>query len=441
MLKNNKIRKNLFFKLAVVFLIGVFISGIFPEPKVFAQNQSRVQELQDQIRDRELAISELEKQIAETELKIKASRSAQNTLQGAIAILNAEQQKFLKEISLTEGKIKNKELEIESLSYEIGDKDESIYKSNTGLAQIIREVDRVKSQSMVVAILSQKNISEFWMVIEENQALNNALLQHLKKLKETKISLESDIVEAESAKNELRVLQNELVARKRIVDANKNEQDQLLRSTKNEESTYQRMLRDQEAKRKAFEQELFDFESALRFEIDRSLLPDPRPGVLSWPLERVRITQYFGDTPFSRQNPGVYSGRGHNGIDLGAPVGTPILAPASGRIIGFGDTDQVCPNASYGKWILMEHYNGLSTLYAHLSVIDVTVGQNIRLGERIGYTGNTGYSTGPHLHFTVYATQGVKIMDRPSKACGGIYTMPIADLRAYLNPLLYLPEL
>ncbi len=105
---------------------------------------------------------------------------------------------------------------------------------------------------------------------------------------------------------------------------------------------------------------------------------------------------------------------------------------------GVGDTDLVCRGASYGKWILVEHPNGLSTLYAHLSLIKVSTGQQVLLGEIIGYSGNTGYSTGPHLHFTVYATQGVQIAQRKSAVCGGSYTMPIADLKAYLNPMSYL---
>ena len=433
----NKEVKYFFRILKNVFAFGFLIIFLVPP---FASAGSRIEELQKQINDRETAINDLERQIIETESKINVSRKTQNTLQGAIAILDAERQKFLKEIQLTEGKIGSKELQIESLLLDIGDKDQSIQKSNIGLGQLIREMNSAESRSMVVSILNQNNISDLWKVIEENQTLNEALLQHVENLRKIKISLEIDKDDAEDKRDELRGLKNELTARKKIVDANKAEKNSLLKSTKNQESTYQSLLKSQEAQRKAFEQELLDFESALKFELDKSKLPDKRPGVLNWPLPTIRITQYFGNTTFAQQNAAVYNGQGHNGVDFGVPVGTSVLASASGKIVGYGDTDKVCPNASYGKWILVEHYNGLSTLYAHLSVISVDVGRVVNVGERIGYSGNTGFSTGPHLHFTVYATEGVEIVDRQSKVCGGVYTMPVAGLQAYLNPLPYLPE-
>ena len=115
-----------------------------------------------------------------------------------------------------------------------------------------------------------------------------------------------------------------------------------------------------------------------------------------------------------------------------------ITASADGKVVGTGDTDTVCPGASYGKWILIEHGNGLSTLYGHLSLPKVSAGEAVLRGTVIGYSGNTGYSTGPHLHFTVYAADGVKIMEKKSQVCKGAYTMPVADLRAYLNPIDYL---
>jgi murein DD-endopeptidase MepM/ murein hydrolase activator NlpD len=108
---------------------------------------------------------------------------------------------------------------------------------------------------------------------------------------------------------------------------------------------------------------------------------------------------------------------------------------------GTGNTDSQRGCYSYGKWVLIEHPNGLSTLYAHLSVIGVTVGQSVTSGQVIGYSGRTGYATGPHLHFGVYATQGVKVVQFTSSINCKNVSIPIADPTAYLNPLSYLPKL
>jgi murein DD-endopeptidase MepM/ murein hydrolase activator NlpD len=183
---------------------------------------------------------------------------------------------------------------------------------------------------------------------------------------------------------------------------------------------------------------MLSYESELHLLVDASLLPKVGSGVLAWPLSSVKITQYFGNTTFSTANPQVYNGRGHTGIDLRASIGTPVKSAGEGVISGVGNTDIVRGCYSYGKWILIKHPNGLSTLYGHLSLQSVSVGQAVSSGDVIGYSGNTGYSTGPHLHFGVYATQGVKVQRfENSVNCKGA-VVPVADFKAYLNPLSYL---
>ena len=159
---------------------------------------------------------------------------------------------------------------------------------------------------------------------------------------------------------------------------------------------------------------------------------------MAWPLKNIIITQYFGDTAFAKS--GAYNGKGHNGIDFGASPGTPILSSLSGTVAGTGNTDLVAGCYSYGKWVLINHDNGLSTLYAHLSLIKAEKGQRVSTGDIIGYSGNTGYTTGPHLHFGVYATQGVKIVQYTNSVNCKNAVIPVADLRAYLNPIQYLPK-
>ena len=89
---------------------------------------------------------------------------------------------------------------------------------------------------------------------------------------------------------------------------------------------------------------------------------------------------------------------GHNGIDLASSVGAPILASASGRIIAAKVGGY---NGGYGNMIIVSHENGVQTVYAHLKAVNVTVGQEVSQGQVIGELGNTGRSTGPHLHFEV----------------------------------------
>lgn len=96
-----------------------------------------------------------------------------------------------------------------------------------------------------------------------------------------------------------------------------------------------------------------------------------------------------------RRSQGIH---GHNGVDLASSIGTPVFAAASGRVIvakmgGY--------NGGYGNMIIITHEKGVQTVYAHLNDIYITSGQTVTQGQTIGELGNTGKSTGPHLHFEV----------------------------------------
>ena len=117
-----------------------------------------------------------------------------------------------------------------------------------------------------------------------------------------------------------------------------------------------------------------------------------------FPLPGGRITSHFGlrQNPFGGE-PSARSGhpRFHNGIDLAAEIGTDVLAASNGTVLEIGE-DQI-----YGKYILLSHAGGYQTLYGHLSSIEVCLNQWINSAKIIGKVGNTGWSTGPHLHFEI----------------------------------------
>jgi murein DD-endopeptidase MepM/ murein hydrolase activator NlpD len=111
-------------------------------------------------------------------------------------------------------------------------------------------------------------------------------------------------------------------------------------------------------------------------------------GLLRWPLDGTPIVV---GSPF-----GARAGRVHEGIDLPAPVGTPVYAAADGRVVYAGDGIR-----GYGNLVVVDHPGGLVTVYAHNAALLVTAGQVVRAGDRVALVGQSGHATGPHLHFEV----------------------------------------
>jgi murein DD-endopeptidase MepM/ murein hydrolase activator NlpD len=109
-----------------------------------------------------------------------------------------------------------------------------------------------------------------------------------------------------------------------------------------------------------------------------------------WPVEG-RVASSFGE----RQDPINGEGAFHSGIDIDAPYGTPVRAAADGDVTG------AVMAAGYGREVELDHGHGLMTLYGHLSAIAVFAGEHVSRGQIIGYIGQSGRATGPHLHYEV----------------------------------------
>ena len=405
---------------------------------VEVSNAAIVDEIQGNISDRNNKIKELEKEIDIYQQQLVEVSGEKQTLESAVNTLDLSRKRVSSSIRLTQNRIYSTDDQINDLKIEVSDKERRIKQNIDAIAEMLRRLNEIESNSFVEIMLANDNLTDFWDQIESLQRFQLVIQTDLEKLILLKQGIEKDRRASEKKRRELRYFKDELADEKKVLDINRREKSNLLAITENKESNYKALIEEKRQLRAQFEQELFEFESQLRFAIDPKSIPPTGSGVLRWPIDDAYITQYFGNTKFATQNPQLYNGRGHNGIDLRAAPGTRIKAALSGTVIGEGDTDTVCRNASYGKWILIEHNNGLTTLYAHLSNIKASIGQTVATGDVIGFSGNTGYSTGPHLHFTVYASQGVAVNQLKSRVCNGTYTIPLADFKAYLNPLSYL---
>jgi murein DD-endopeptidase MepM/ murein hydrolase activator NlpD len=131
-----------------------------------------------------------------------------------------------------------------------------------------------------------------------------------------------------------------------------------------------------------------------------------------WPVEG-RVGSSFGE----RQDPINGEGAFHPGIDIDAPSGTPVRAAADGYVTGASTV------AGYGREVILDHGHDLLTLYGHLSAIGVVEGQHVLRGQVIGYVGQTGRATGPHLHYEVRVH---KVPVNPHKYLRSTYEQAVA---------------
>lgn len=414
--------------LAVALFLALVCTG---SASVSADTEAQIQA---QIEENNRQIQRIKQEIAALEKDLNATVEQKQTLQNAINALNLNIQKLQKSISLTQTQIKQKDGEIGELAGSISTTESRIQGSQEQIANTLRELQALDTQPFVMMMLSGGTLSSFFDDAASLEAVRTGLQTHVHELSSLKEDLEGDKASAEGKRKELSALNENLGQQKQGLTVTKQSQDQLLKETQNKEAAYQAQLAQKRAEQQAFEAALFELASRLQ-SADPTHILAARSGVLQWPLEAVFVTQQFGKTSDSGR---LYSSGTHDGVDFRAAVGTPVHAALAGVVLEVNQG--AVPYCQYGKWVLVKHDNGLTTLYAHLSQISVQKGQSVATGATVGYAGNTGYATGPHLHFTVYVSEALTLKQYTCKS-GKVVTVPIAPLNAYLNPLSYLPTL
>lgn len=424
-------------------IIAAATSGFITPTQVGAQ-QSEVDRLKTEIGARNSRLGDIQKEIAQYQKDLTKVGAQKKTLQNAINQLELERKKINADISYTENKIGFTDLEISKINLDIDTTTKDINKNQSAIGEVLARMGSNDKESILETFLRHTTLSEFWGDMTTLESLRTSLGDEVKKQASLKALLETKRNDQQDKRSRLLSLKNDYSDQQKILENNKSEKDRLLSDTKNKEANYQSILVAKKKDQAAIEKELRTFESQLKFILDPDSIPKPGTAVFAWPVSHVVITQLFGGTEFAKSHSSVYAGRAyHPGVDFGVPRGTKIYAPLAGVVRATGNTDAVSGCYSWGKWTLIDHQNGLATLYAHQDVINVSPGQSVEQGAVIGYSGNTGYSTGPHLHFTVYAKAGVSVRKfseiKTATNCGAA-TTPVAATTAYLDPMLYLPK-
>jgi murein DD-endopeptidase MepM/ murein hydrolase activator NlpD len=415
--------------------IGFFILGILLLiPVVFLRAQTAA-DIQNKINQNNSNIQSLEEEIAAYQTQLDALGQQKSSLAISLKELDLNNKKLSASIAVTQNKINKTNLTIQNLSSDINNKENSIQNDIDSIKLEIKNTNELEQNSLLENILSQNDFASIWNDLDNLTTVREKLRVNVINLKQIKGELEDTRTQTLAAKAQLTELKSELSDQQKIVIQNVNEKNQLLKQTKNSEANYQKLLKNRIAQKNAFEKEINDYEAQLKFILDPSKLPPA--GVLSWPLQKIFVTQLFGKTIDSKR---LYVSGTHNGVDFRASIGTPVMSMADGVVLGTGNTDLTCPGASYGKFVFIQYNDGLSSTFGHLSLITTQAGQQVKRGEIVGYSGDTGYVTGPHLHVSLYASGAVKMATKPSAACSGhTYTLPVSPVNAYLNALDYLP--
>lgn len=398
-MKNKNKRKKIFNfgfkKISIVVGVGIIFSTA---GFVYADS------IKDLTKDQQQDLSEINKKIDAYQKILKQKEQQGQSLEGQINGLQAQTESLSSQIELTEGELNALNDDINRLQSRIDEKSVLITQQKKILSELLRTYYQDFSHSITPALLSQEETINYLNNANWNTDVSQKVSELLDSVQGLRDSLAAEQKSLDEKKQSVNDLHEQLAARNEYLQSSQITKERLLGQVNAEKEQYDNQIDDLEKQKEALEQEISDIESG---KINQLVGLPKGNGQLAYPVEKPRITQGYGKTSYANH----YSSGMHNGIDFGAEKsgksGDKIMAAADGKVVGTGDLGQF----AYGKWITINHGNGLVTLYGHLSKISVSPGKTVKKGDKIGEMGSTGFSTAAHLHFTVYAAKSYEIIN------------------------------
>jgi murein DD-endopeptidase MepM/ murein hydrolase activator NlpD len=354
-----------------------------------------IADLNQQIEEQRAKVDRLATEIAQHQEEIKKARNQATSFQNQIYIFDNQIAKTKLDIESKEEEIKAVELEIEKVQLAIKEKELAIGRNKNQLADFIRTLDRYDEQSYLSILLGNASFSEFFDQVKALESVQGDLQKTLNRVEELVLNLSSQKTDLDKKRTELSDLLNKLEDKKSSLASQRQTKQYLINETKKSERKFQNLVGDLKQAQLAANNQIITLERRIREELEKkgqqekfNLLGE---AALAWPTASRRLTAYFHDPDY----PYRYLFE-HSGIDFGVPAGTAIKAAEAGYVAKVATGTRW-----YGNYIMIIHNNNLATLYAHLSSISVSNDQYVAKGQLIGSSGNTGFSSGPHLHFEV----------------------------------------
>ena len=367
------------------------------------QPEEDISEINRQIEDRRREIDVLQKEIDAYASQIKSTQKEARGLRNQIAILNNQVAKINLDIEATGIRIEQTNLEIQSLNIQISNIENQIDNQKEKIAQYIHLIHKNDQVSYFEVILVNESFSDFFDQIKYTEEIHKELKGNLNKLKSYKKDLGVQKSNWEEKAKLEAELKNQLQEQKSELTEKNSAQEILLVQAKLTEKQYQNYQYQLQLEQQQINSEIITLEKEVRTKLEEREVKERfqgfGPARLSWPINPTKgISAYFHDPDYPFRY--IFE---HPAIDIRTSQGTSIKAPEAGyvaRVKFNGDS-------SYA-YIMIIHNDGLSTVYGHVSGVNVKEDEYVSKGQAIGSSGGmpgtTGagrLSTGPHLHFEV----------------------------------------
>lgn len=350
-----------------------------------AVTQEEIDALKEQRAESQARQQELKEQLAGLKAGLEEAKEKRRILVSQLEAINGELENINAQIVWYDGQIAEKEEERAAAVL----REQEQYDLFCRRVRAMEESGKASYWSILFTAESFSDLLDRLADISDIMAYDQAVMDQLiatrEEIERLKAELESARTEQEAMKADLESKQAE--QKEKVAEAQR-----LLDQINADTAEVNRQLEEESAAAQAIQASIVAKQKALEEERRRNnIIINSESGYL-WPLPGYyRLSSLFG----YRIHPITGKAHSHTGIDIPAPSGTPILAAKSGQVVTSGWHD------SYGNYVVVDHGNGNSTLYAHMSARSVSEGQMVSQGQEVGKVGTTGSSNGNHLHYEV----------------------------------------
>ena len=393
-------------RLAAVMILSLLLTLLPASVSAASSSEIRNQlnDLKDQKKELAEQIAQVKGQYQANENEIEDMVNRKNSIDQQIALLHAQIDNINQQIAAYALLIADKQDELDEAQFRLDELNEK----NKERIRAMEEDGNISYWSIIFKASSFSDLLDRLSMIEEIAASDQ---KRLKELSEAADLVASAQAELKSEKDELNETRQELDATQAELDDKRAEADALLTELVARGEEFQAMLDASEALQEELMEQIAQKEKDLKAAEYQEWLAtyvppttkptgsdttpsDGAPSSSGWisPLKSYKLTSPFG----MRKHPILGYERMHNGVDMAAPAGTPIYAAKSGKV-----TAASFQSGGAGNYVSINHGDGFSSIYMHMTRYIVSVGDYVSAGQVIGYVGSTGLSNGNHLHFGI----------------------------------------